>query len=151
MKYFIYTVISVVSVAILAGFFIVGSPNEQRLRRFDEQRVSDLRSIQYNVATYWQAKQRLPNALADLNDPLRGVTIPVDPETSNAYEVHATGEVQFELCSLFNRIGNSEGGSFISVPVGGGAPLSDDWKHDAGRVCFSRTIDKDFYQPFSKQ
>ena len=50
----------VVLVGIVAGFFIVGTPAEQREKRFDEQRVNDLQNIQNRVINYWSKKGTLP-------------------------------------------------------------------------------------------
>ena len=49
----------VVCVSVIGGFFIIGSPQTQRLYRFDEQRVSDLTNIQWQVVNFWQQKERL--------------------------------------------------------------------------------------------
>jgi uncharacterized membrane protein len=35
------------------GFFIAGSPMEQRSIRMDEQRISDLQNLQYEITNYW--------------------------------------------------------------------------------------------------
>ncbi len=42
--------------AIVAGFFIVGTPGEQRNARFDERRVRDLQSIQGEVINFYSSK-----------------------------------------------------------------------------------------------
>ena len=54
-------------VTIGAGFFIVGTPAEARLARFDAQKVNDLQNIQSQVVYYWQAKQKLPARLGKQN------------------------------------------------------------------------------------
>ena len=43
------SLIAVVGLATLFGFFIVGSPFQQRLVRFDQQRVQDLQTIQWQI------------------------------------------------------------------------------------------------------
>src|SRR3989344_9571800 len=40
--------------AIIAGFFIVGTPGQAREYRLDQQKVNDLQSIQSQVVYYWQ-------------------------------------------------------------------------------------------------
>jgi len=139
MKYFVYGVIGVVCVTIIAGFFVVGSPVSERAKQLDLRRINDLTNIQYQIINYWQAKQKLPEALLALKDDLRGGAIPTDPETGAAYEYAIKGSNQFELCAIFVRVGQ------------GYAMPSDEWKHDAGRTCFTRTIDKDLYPPFPKR
>src|SRR3989338_7527177 len=46
--------VAVLAVAtIVAGFFIVGTPAQARLARFDAQKVNDLQNIQYRVTNYY--------------------------------------------------------------------------------------------------
>lgn len=138
--------------SIVAGFFIVGSPFEQRMRRFDEQRVSDLQQIQWQVTNYWQFKQKMPDSLADLNDPLRGFRVPVDPKTGQAYEYNNESRddtLAFELCATFGLPSSDESihGKY-AVPYGPQGEAPSDWAHDVGKVCFDRTIDPAFYPLF---
>lgn len=139
MKYFVYGVIGVVCVAVIAGFFVVGSPVNERAKQLDLRRISDLTSLQYQIINYWQAKEKLPETLFALKDDLRGIAIPSDPETGAAYEYAIKGSNQFELCAIFVRAGQG-----YTTP-------SDEWVHGAGRTCFTRTIDKDLYPPFIKR
>jgi len=151
MKYFIYTIITLVAVAIIAGFFVAGSPTRQRLIRFDSQRINDLQYIQSEIINYWQSKSKLPARLTDLNDSLRGVNVPKDPEIGGEYEYSIKAPLSFSLCANFNYSlsGNSSPGVMKPVPVGSyGTGIADNWEHSAGRVCFDRTIDKDFYKPY---
>lgn len=121
-------------VAIVGGFLIVGSPAKQRAIRFDQQRISDLTTIQYQVIDYWQAKQKLPATLTDLNDPISNFTVPTDPETKAPYEYVATSsKPAFELCATFDL-----------------ASQNDSWTHTAGHACFDRTIDPQKYPPIPK-
>src|SRR6185503_6005191 len=48
---------AVILLTIIAGFFIMGTPGQVRLNRFDDQKVSDLQNIQYQIVNYWQQKQ----------------------------------------------------------------------------------------------
>jgi hypothetical protein len=151
-----WATVVLVAITVIAGFFIVGTPAQARLYRFDEQKVTDLQTIQSQVVNYWQSKQKLPAKLADLNDPISNFTVPTDPQTSDAYSYQATGTLSFKLCATFNAEthGNNPYASapIMPVPVGAsGSTLSDNWQHGAGQVCFDRTIDPQRYQPFPKQ
>ena len=141
-------VIGVVTVAVIAGFFIVGSPITERVRRFDERRVSDLQSIQWEVINYWQKKNQLPSGLEILRDDIRGYMSPVDPETGSAYEYAAQGSDSFSLCAIFAMKNNTNENIKPDILMGRIDLKKRSWVHDAGRVCFTRTIDKDLYQPF---
>ncbi|OGY63758.1 MAG: hypothetical protein A3I24_02225 [Candidatus Harrisonbacteria bacterium RIFCSPLOWO2_02_FULL_41_13b] len=150
MKFFIYTIISIVGISVIAGFFIVGSPQEERLRRFDERRVGDLQSIQGELINYWLNKSKLPDALDLLRDDIRGIVMPVDPETGENYTYVVKGPEAFSLCAVFVRpsLGRAQYPENISVePMRPYLWAGDNWEHDAGPVCFERTIDKDIYVP----
>lgn len=144
---------------IVAGFFIVGTPAEARLARFDVQKVSDLQNIQYQVANYWQVKRTLPALLVDLNNSPYG-SVPVDSQTGEQYVYQTTGALSYKLCAVFNVPSRGNQNTYAEypeqmrpVPAEEKAVLSgknmpqDNWQHGAGQVCFDRTIDPSFYPP----
>ncbi len=152
MKYFIYTVIFIISTAIIGGFFVAGSPKEERAKRYDERRVSDLQNIQNEIIYYWQAKQKLPDLLADINDATRGVLVPTDPETSANYEYKIISKLTFNLCANFSKASRQDAvyntqPSLIEAPTGMRytEKTGTSWNHPAGNFCFERKIDMDFY------
>jgi hypothetical protein len=144
-----------VVVTVIAGFFIVGTPAQARLVRFDDQKVQDLQNIQYQVVNYWQSKQKLPAVLSDLNDPLSNYTVPSDPQAGDSYTYKATGTLSFQLCATFNALSSGTNPNLTTpaapAPMGqAGKPVQDNWGHGTGTVCFDRTIDPQRYPPFSK-
>jgi hypothetical protein len=153
MKYFIYTVVAIVTVAVVAGFFIAGSPKEERLRRFDDRRVQDLVQIQNEIINYWTSKGKLPDKLSNLEDSIRGVIIPQDPETDSEYAYRVAGAEIFTLCATFNlEAVNPQRTLDLPRNVKMTLPyyVQGDWDHGAGEICFERTIDKDLYPPKSR-
>ena len=122
----------VVLASIVLGFFIIGTPAEQRDRRFDEERVGDLRVLQSQIINYWIQKEALPAELDDLKDSISGFVPPEDPATDLPYEYYVTGDLTFELCATFKT------SSYES--------FQQNWEHDAERTCFERTIDPDLYK-----
>lgn len=138
-------------VVISAGFFIVGTPGQARLSRFDAQKVSDLQNIQYKITNYWQAKQKLPAAIADLADAIQYGPLPVDPQTNESYVYEATGKLSFKLCAVFNAEGRGNQNVYLEstmpMPVGSKGIQQDNWQHNSGQVCFDRTIDPSFFPP----
>jgi hypothetical protein len=145
-----------VAITVIAGFFIVGTPAQARLYRFDEQKVSDLTSIQYQIVNYWQSKQRLPISLSDLNDSISNFTVPNDAQSGKPYTYKITGAHSFQLCATFNAEthGNNPILARPSEPMAvgeAGKPIADNWLHGAGEACFDRAIDPERYPPFSKQ
>jgi hypothetical protein len=152
---------ALILVSIIAGFFIMGTPGQVRLYRFDDQKVQDLQNIQWQIVNYWQLKQSLPAKLADLNDPLSGNIVPVDPQSGESYEYKRNGPLDFALCATFNAE-TQPNSSTISYPraakpVSGGVYDSktdletQPWTHASGHVCFDRSIDPQRYPPYSKQ
>lgn len=142
--------------AIIAGFFIVGTPWEARLYRYDDEKVGHLQALQSQIVNYWQSKEKLPTALADLVDPISGITELRDPQTGAAYEYRVTGPMSFELCATFNattqEFSTTRGYSYPTKPMvpGGVESKQDSWYHEAGVQCFARTIDPDLYPPYAK-
>ncbi len=150
MKYFIGVVCVVVLTAVIAGFLIVGSPAQERLRRFDQQRVQDLQMLQSELINYWQNKGVLPEKLAKMEDATRGVAIPHDPQSGADYSYRIVSKESFELCADFAKPTDSEETGYPSkfmrpLPYGSGA--DSNWQHESGKKCFLRTIDKDFFKP----
>lgn len=142
------TALSVVTLAsIVAGFFIIGTPSTQRNRRFDEQRVSDLQSIQNQITYHWTQKGSLPANLAGLNDNISGFVAPSDPETKAQYEYRVTGTGTFELCADFKTVGPASNlNSPRTLAYSPNDPYSQSWSHKAGHTCFDRSIDPELYK-----
>lgn len=141
-------VAAAVLLAIIAGFFIMGSPAQVRLYRFDEQKVSDLQNIQWQIVDYWQQKQALPATFMELEDPISGWRAPQDPQ-GGEYRFERTGAMSFRLCAEFNA--GTQRGMDTSAPsrvYDGG--LSNNWQHGTGEHCFDRTIDPERYPPYTK-
>jgi hypothetical protein len=140
-------VLVVVAGSIILGFFIIGTPKDQRERRFDERRVSDLQALQSQIVDYWVKKDVLPAGLKDLENNITGFSVPVDPNNEENYEYKTISKLSFELCAVFSK-------KSIEDAVGRGVkeyvkPIdlnSQNWKHDAGRQCWIRTIDPDLYK-----
>lgn len=138
--------------SIVMGFVIIGSPRDQRLIRYDGQKIMDLQNIQGQIVAYWQAKGSLPETLDLLLDPLSYYGgMPTDPQSGESYEYEKTGDMRFTLCAIFNT---------DSVKMSPQSPLSspfglrvsshegDNWQYEKGGFCFEREIDPDRYPPF---
>lgn len=134
---------------IVAGFFLMGSPSQVRLYRFDEQKVSDLQNIQWQVVNYWQQKTTLPKSLGDLEDPISGFIAPKDPQTGKDYEFSLGEGMTFKLCAEFNAESREQTRDRM-VAAYPYDSLDGNWKHGTGRTCFERTIDPERYPPYEK-
>ncbi len=156
-KYFAWSTSTIVLIAVIGAFFIVGSPATARLIQLDQQKISDLQNIQYQIVNYWQGKEKLPADLSGLSDPISGFKVPVDPQNKEEgfnyeYNIKDVTNLSFELCATFNKnstdqYGRYNKGQSIGYPVKG---QMENWQHSAGRFCFERTIDKQLYPPLNK-
>ncbi|MBU6414629.1 hypothetical protein KGQ34_00050 [Patescibacteria group bacterium] len=145
MKIFIYSVIIIVAASIVAGFFIVGSPQTERMRRFDQQRVENLTILQSEIINYWIQKDYLPTSLNDLKNDITGFVPPSDPESNIPYNYRLINKLSFELCANFKTTSKKQ-------PQAATAPIpapyyeqNQNWSHDIGHICFTRTIDPELY------
>jgi hypothetical protein len=120
-----------------------------RLYRFDNQKVSDLQNIQWQIVNFWQQKHVFPKSLADIEDPISGFVVPKDPQTGEVYGYELGEGMSFQLCATFNAEsqGPAQPQYYESFPSAKG---EDNWQHPAGRHCFERSIDPDRYPPFEK-
>ncbi len=138
-KAFQVVIASIVVLSLGYGFYLAGSPQSQRLVRFDDLKANNLQTIQDRLVYYWQQKGSLPVNLTGLNDPISGFNVPVDPQNNQPFEYKLTGLRAFQLCAVFNL----DNVSSTTAPTFGYA--SSNWQHGAGRVCFDRTIDQALY------
>ena len=132
--------------SIVSGFFIIGTPWQAREYRLDEQRINDLQMLQSEITGYFQQKRVVPTSLSQLSDPLLYFTVPTDPKTGEPYEYTKTSNLGFELCATFNSTSRDSATMARTAPIMmGGKGVADSWQHEAGRVCFQRSIDPDFF------
>jgi len=162
---------------IIWAFCVMGSPFQQRQLRLDDRRLQDLQNIQWQVISYYQQKEKLPETLKDMANPLSGNSLPVDPEFEKGkeyeYNVLDAKGLTFELCATFALPipkgwqeynyggrpmpmydmamgGGEDGVTSMMYPYPGGG-MNESWDHEAGRTCFERTIDPEFYPPYERE
>jgi len=146
-KILVWLVSAVVLTSIVIGFFIIGTPATQRDRRFDDQRVGDLQMLQDRIVNYWTQKEELPDQLSQLEDSISGFIVPTDPKSKQPYEYAVIDPLSFELCADFSipsQNFNSLDKNSRSYPIYDS--FQQNWEHEAGRACFTRTIDPELYK-----
>lgn len=139
-----WVVVVVTLLAIGFGFYIAGSPVNQRMARFDERRVQDLSLIQSQIINFWQKKNTLPQDLDQIANDILGITIPRDPKSGASYKYRTLGGLKFELCATFETSSTQDGrGGRVPLPLSYPYPGGETqtWRHNAERTCFQRTID----------
>lgn len=146
-KYFAMGTALVILISVIGAFFIIGTPATARLLQLDQQRIYDLQSIQGQIVNYWQRKEQLPQNLSDLEEPISGYQLPVDPETKSpyVYNVKDAEVLKFELCATFSLESEKTATPRLIYDS-----FSQNWAHSAGYVCFERTIDRQLYPPYPK-
>lgn len=163
---------ALVILAIWFSFAVMGSPGRQRDLQFDEIRVQDLQNIQFQVIEYWRQKEKLPEKLTDLVNPISGYSLPLDREfeKGNTYEYNILDakELKFNLCATFSlpmpkgwreyssggvvpmMAGGETRDIAVSYPYPGPGGTNESWDHQVGRTCFERTIDRDIFPLYPK-
>lgn len=139
----------VVLASIVWGFVVIGSPTKFRNLRDDQQRISDLTDIQWQLLNKYQTVGSLPNSLSELQDNFSGYVVPVDPKTGESYlykspAILATTTLSFELCAKFGQdMPDTEGRGAYPVKdfYGAGGLENSNWEYTIGENCFKRTID----------
>lgn len=116
-------VLAVVIGAVAAGFYLLGTPAEERTRRLDDRRVSDLQRLQLAIDLYWTRNGRLPSTLEELAKEAGTNIYGRDPVSGQPYEYRAKDADTYELCALFEREEQTAGF----------------WSHGPGRRCFEMT------------
>jgi hypothetical protein len=130
-KLFSIIVTAVIVVLIVIALFLVGSPENERQRRFDEQRIQDLQQIRFNsIDAFYRENERLPDSLQETRaaTPMRGMAF-LDPVTEDPYEYTRVSSSTYELCAVFDMPSESE--MIKSDPF---------WEHGAGHTCFTLDI-----------
>ena len=120
------TLIAVVVTVVIVGVILLDSPAQERLRRLDERRVDDLRSISAELDFYWTREGTLPSSLEELSNEAGVFMKLYDPETGQPYEYRVLSGNTYELCAQFSRDTANEHGHFYR----------DYWSHGQERQCF---------------
>lgn len=121
--------------AVVLGFIVVGSPASQRAVRYDQDRVNDLRQLQYQVMNHYDREDELPKNLETFQG-----SITKDPKTDVLYEYRIVDESTFELCAVFDKNYQEEQSSMGYYPYDGGE-RAEIFEYKAGRTCFERGVE----------
>ena len=128
---FPYVVGTAVVAVIVAGLVLMGSPSAARMRRLDQIRVRDLKTLSVSVLVYWQGQGMLPTSVEALATvPNASFRSTMDPSTGEPYSYRVIGGSRYELCATFDAedVDGEYGDRF--------------WAHGAGRKCFELDVQK---------
>jgi hypothetical protein len=124
----LFAVLSAIAMiaAVVIGLIVIGSPNDFRMRRFDDRRANDLASISAAVRTYRFTHEGLPQKLDDLEP---AITYSLKDPVGRPYEYAIKDEFSYELCAEFNTATDTlTAARFRSVFE----------KHGSARQCFTQ-------------
>lgn len=122
-KIFALVSLGAVAVAMIAGFWLLGSPGKQRLIALDRERISVLRTLQ-NDLRYWDG-----NGVSEtLPEPIANDERYFDPVSGEPFEYRRVDDDTYELCATFAT--SSEDDTTLRRWD------TQDWAHPKGRHCF---------------
>lgn len=126
--------------SMIGGVLVVGSPSDQKGKRFDETRISDLQSIQSDIDDQFDDTNRpLPETLSEFyNDEYLNELH--DPEFNQVYQYVKTGNDSYKLCDSFGSSSDMYMVKLRKVYGGNAENTTDVWAHDKGYKCFEFTI-----------
>ncbi len=132
LRYLFISVSIIVLAAIIAGFFFVGSPANQRLRNVDQDTINNLENIDFEISNYYYNKETLPESIVDFDG------------YKKEYKYTITDETHYKICAEFNF--SSYGYEFsnkynMTIPV-------NTWEHNSGNVCFDRKVNSEYKGEF---
>ncbi len=116
----------------IAGFWLLGSPTQQRQIRADQQRLRDLHQIAQNLnqkAEQSQNRGKPVNLPASLSASERKS----DPISGKLYDYQRIDNTRYKLCAEF---ATNSAEDRLQDPT----TEQDFWQHPAGRHCFQLNV-----------
>ncbi len=113
-----FTLIFITAITIIVVFSIVGTPEQQRKKRIDEQKIFELMSLQNSISYFWETKNKLPESLDELKKE-NIYYLPINYQ----YEYNVLNSTSFEICTTFYY-----------------SNTNSEWSHTDGRYCFVRDV-----------
>ena len=136
-----YLIIGFIAIIVIGaaifGFSVAGSPFETRARKFDDERVKDIRSLQTSIQSYYTKNGSLPKTLSDIDSTsyYGSKNIKEDPETGEEYEYSTTSQTKYKICATFSTASDENKDPY--------SYYSKEFKHPEGYHCFNLSIPED--------
>ncbi|HMO78070.1 MAG TPA: DUF5671 domain-containing protein [Candidatus Paceibacterota bacterium] len=139
-KSYAYGMTFVVVLSLAAGFFYSETPAQVREMRLDEEQITDLRDIQYQIENYlaMNGTSSLPTTLEGFYSDF---PVPTAPENREPYSYESTAK-GFKLCATFSANYNMDSEMMYGRPYDSTYPIKnpDNWNYKQGRYCFERVV-----------
>lgn len=130
-------VVIVSLIVAISGFMLSGTPQErQRLVR-DQERLMELQNIYYQVQTYYDKENKLPENLAALAGGYVSQE-PLDPLANVPYSYIVGEGLNYQLCATFETDDKAANQDKTRPYY---EPMSDvNWSHPVGNYCFDLKV-----------
>lgn len=116
-----------VGLAIVAGFWVLGTPGRQREIAADRQRLQDVAAIAQRLHEQYLAD----DDSFELPATLDAIELRNDPLTNQPYEYERLGDRDFNLCAIFDTDSSTH-----RLSDQNSNPDAERWQHPEGRHCF---------------
>ncbi len=137
----------IILVSVITGLILSGPPAQERAKRLDARRASDLRTMQNTIDVYWSRHKKLPSTFIEAQNFPTSSTEPLppwtlDPITQTPYEYRhvyvstdSEPQIYYELCAAFDTNNQEKMRTYPEKIYPGSAYPNFDL-HPAGRYCF---------------
>ncbi|ACB53347.1 unknown [Crocosphaera subtropica ATCC 51142] len=127
-RFFLWLSILVITIGIVTGFWLLGSPQLQRSLKGDQRRVENL----HEIAEFIRRETSTSKNNSDIPKFLPDRDYTLDPITKQSYEYNIIDRTQYELCANFETDSqtNRKKDDFYRR-------LDKFWYHPQGRHCYT--------------
>lgn len=143
-KIFAIVALVFVAAAIVVGFMVIGSPRTQRLVKYDDVKLSNLRTIADEVRYYYERNNKLPITLTEVAQANSyGGLVYTDTQFERPYTYVVVDAKTFKVCAEFNRDSQNLNATKTY-------PELETWStYKAGEFCFTQTVNPNPLYPTS--
>ncbi len=142
-RLFALTAVLLVAAAVVGGIWLAGSPEVERAKQLDRQRLEHLQQLSSAIDLYYENEGRLPADLKQFRQDTtnKGYYIPslTDPKTGEPYSYRIVTDLSYELCANFELSSADLQDQRYQPPYA--TPVMDGtirtFDHSAGRACFT--------------
>lgn len=110
------------------AFFIIDSPGVAREKRIDNQTLADMQATDASIRNFFNQVGTLPANLKDLERTGFSPYL----QSGNKIDYETSGQNAYKLCGAFLRSNVNDKDTYY------GPENVNEWKHQAGRICFER-------------